>query len=371
VQASAASLQNAGGGERVVARSMPAKNWFGLWDTGPSWSPDGRRIALCGGEHGASGDRAVIFDVRLDEGAMATLPTPPWTSIEHAQWRRDGTGLVVVAAAGDSKPTQVWDLDASTGRARRITNDVNDYQKITLSADSRLVAVEQRASFNHLWVIAGGDTAPAKQLTFGSTDSDGYYGVAWTPEGRIVFVSNRTGQYEIWSMNADGSDPRQLTMRSPGPNYAPRPTPDGRIAFASSRTGRSHIWRMDGDGRNVVQLTGRHSQVQPDVSADGRWVYYVDVDVAPAAIERVSIEGGAAERLPRPSRATTPALSPDGTTLAYNQYDGGGWHNAIMSTAGGPPRVFDWNSVRGIVHWAPDGSALIYADSATKNNLWL
>src|SRR5437016_617091 len=69
----------AGGGERVVARSTPGKNWFGLWDTGPSWSPDGRRIALCGGEHGPSGDRAVIFDVRLDEGTMATLPTPPWT----------------------------------------------------------------------------------------------------------------------------------------------------------------------------------------------------------------------------------------------------------------------------------------------------
>lgn len=362
-----------GGGERIVARQTVGKDWFTLWDSAPSWSPDGQRIALCGGQHDPAGDRDVIFDVQLDDGSMTVMHGPQWSRISQATWLGGSSGLVVIAATAVSKPSQVWRLDYPSGTARRITNDVNDYGKLKLSVNSKHLVVEQTISLNHIWVVREGDAARAKQLTFGSNDSDGLYGLSWTTDGRLLFVSNRTGEYEIWSMNADGSDRRQLTVNSAGSNVSPKMTNDGRyIVFSSSRSGQPRIWRMNSDGSHPIPLTRAGVQRTPDVSPDGRWVYYTNLGVIPSAIEKVSIDGGEPVRIDSRYGGDNAAISPDGKTIAYNQFDDDrGWRNATMPAAGGEPRVFAWNGERGIVRWTPDGRGLVYAGRTTIANLWM
>src|SRR5205814_1285825 len=95
--------------------------------------------------------------------------------------------------------------------------------------------VEQRSSATHLWMMPEADLTRAKQLTFGATDDDGQYGLSWTPDGRILFTSKRTGEFEIWSMNPDGSDVRQLTARSTAPNQSPRAGGHRRRSIANPR----------------------------------------------------------------------------------------------------------------------------------------
>jgi Tol biopolymer transport system component/DNA-binding winged helix-turn-helix (wHTH) protein len=358
------------GAERVIARNTVGHNWFALWDSGPSWSPDGERLAVCGGMRASSGDRDKIFEVRVNSGAIRPLRTPPWPSISHAAWRRGG-GFIVVAAERESKPAQLWEMNEATGVARRLTNDLNAYGKLSLSADARLLVVEQNASFQHIWVVPNGDTARAKQLTFGATDTDGFNGLWWAGDGRILFASNRSGQNEIWSMASDGSAARQLTAESAGENRSPRATSDARtIVFVSNRAGKEQIWRMDGDGANPRQLTSGHTHGHPDVSEDGRWVYCVDGEVAPTAIERIPIDGENQERLPLRDGALAPAISPDGTMLEYNGLAAGQWYNGLIPVTGGVPRVFPWKADRGIVRWMPHGDALVYAGRGTVTNLW-
>jgi Tol biopolymer transport system component len=82
----------------------------------------------------------------------------------------------------------------------------------------------------------------------------------WSPDGkRVAFVSDRDGDWEIYGMNADGSDQHRLT-RSPGIDRAPAWSPDGsRIAFESDRRGDFDIHVMDADGadeRVLVDRTG-------------------------------------------------------------------------------------------------------------------
>jgi len=80
----------------------------------------------------------------------------------------------------------------------------------------------------------------------------------WSPDGtRIAFISNRTGQYEIYVMNADGTGVTQLTNNTvPDGTAWPSWSPDGtKIAFQSQTNFANDIYVMNADGTGVTQLT--------------------------------------------------------------------------------------------------------------------
>lgn len=82
------------------------------------------------------------------------------------------------------------------------------------------------------------------------------YAPVWSPDGRkIAFYSTVDNDWEIYSINTDGSQLTRLT-HSPGFDGEPTWSPDGsKIAFASDRDGDSEIYIMESDGSNVLQVT--------------------------------------------------------------------------------------------------------------------
>ena len=87
------------------------------------------------------------------------------------------------------------------------------------------------------------------QLELNSRNQNREFSPAWSPDGqRIAFVSDASGDFEIWISRADGSKPIQLTT-SPGLDASPAWSPDGRhIAFTTNRSGVLEIWIMTADG---------------------------------------------------------------------------------------------------------------------------
>jgi TolB protein len=80
-------------------------------------------------------------------------------------------------------------------------------------------------------------------------------GVAWTPDGEIIYAHRAGSNYDLWITPVDGREPKQLTANA-GNNLLPRVSPDGRqIVFSSDRTGTSHVWKMGIDGSDATQLT--------------------------------------------------------------------------------------------------------------------
>ena len=100
----------------------------------------------------------------------------------------------------------------------------------------------------------------------------------WSPDGEtIAFYSNRKGNWDIWSVEANGrGQPRQLTSWESNENY-PSWSPDGRyLAFRTDKEGNGDIWIMDADGRNQKPcITHSAEEGWSAWSPDGRWFYFV------------------------------------------------------------------------------------------------
>jgi Tol biopolymer transport system component len=290
-------------------------------------------------------------------------------------WLRDSSGLVMVGADQLAGPFQVWLLSYPAGEARRVTNDSNSYNRLSLSADSGTLVALQSRQVTGAWIIPADEPERAKRITFGS---GGYRGkISWTPDGKIVYDSEANNATVISIMNADGSNPRQLTGDAAGKAYFGYSTasPDGRyIVFSCDLAGARNIWRMNIDGSNLTRLTTGDGEDQPAFSPDGRWVVYTRLVADRWSMWRVSIDGGEAVKL---TDALTgyPAVSPDGKLIACYYYETKtGVSLALIRFEGGDPiKVFDTELQSPfLIRWTPDGRGLTYAENPIgTSKIWI
>ncbi|MBO0721150.1 MAG: PD40 domain-containing protein [Blastocatellia bacterium] len=351
-------LSEIGGAERVLgARQAPQE--YG--ESAPGWSPDGLKLAVSDRE-----EQRHLLVVDALTGEERKLHTAlQWRALWKALWTPDGKYLVFSARAIDEPVSQLWMLSYPDGEVRRLTNDLEGYFWLSLSLGKKLVTRQQKL-FSQLWLLPEGDLNKARQLTFGMRDFDGYDGLAWTPDGRVVFSSFVNNKTNLYSMNSDGSNRMQLTATGPD-NIYPVVSPDGRyIVFTSNRTGARQIWRMDNDGRNQNQLTQQNGSAQyPALSPDGREVFFIRREAGLAEICRIPIGGGTPVSVSRLTGAAAEgflSISPDGKLLAYHQISIG--RNAreeetkriaVIAVDGtAEPWQFDLPMPRPLTHWSAD-----------------
>lgn len=360
-----------GSSERKLAvRKFP--NFF----RSVSWSPDGKTIACGVGSHVPVYNSHVV-EVPVEGGPEKPITSHTWTFMGHVGWLQDGSGLVLEASEEGSASihsSQIWFISRQGGDVRRITNDLNNYSGVSLTADSSRMVTVQSEAVSNIWLIPNGDANRASQITSGVGKRDGKDGAVWMPDGRIIYVSKASGNDDIWTMNADGSGQTQLTSGA-GINNNPAVSPDGSfIIFTSTRDGATHIWRMDIDGANPKRLTSGGGENHAQFSADGKWVVYTLFAGEPT-LWRVSIEGGAPLPISEKS-LSAPAISPDGKMIASVYWDdqpNSPARIAVIPFEGGEvAKVFDvpqttWGNIR----WTPDGNSLAYVITAGGvSNIW-
>jgi serine/threonine protein kinase len=372
-----ANADGTGGERQVAVRKRPDEFSTG----GPSWSPDGKLLAsaVVVGPSNEAVARTAVVEVQVESGAERPITSEKWppTATGQVAWLSDGSGLVAIAIDQASSSVQLWHISYPGGEVRKITNDLINYNRLSLTADSSALVTVQTEGEMNLWVAPLGDAGRAKQISSGR--GDGWVGLSWMPGGKIVYMSRASGSGDIWSIEQDGKNQKQLTAHARA-NIYPWATPDGRyIVFTSTRARSTRsIWRMDSDGGNLKQLTEGPSDISPQSSPDSRWVVFSSSRSGSSRVWKLSIDGGEPVRLTDKWTAN-PTVSPDGSLIACfyreDQPDARTKVAVIPFAGGEPVKVLDlprpsFSGAPGL-RWTADGRALTFIDTINGvSNIW-
>jgi TolB protein len=225
----------------------------------PAWSPDGRRLAFRWFRPATK--RVGVFIANADGSNVRQLvdqaATPDWSPdgklIAYANLKPAERGISTVnverALAGDHSATRVLTRTNNPDVPEEIPKWSPDGRRLLFSSN-------RRPSFD-IWVV----DADGRNLRDLTPRSSLEYVASWSPTGaRIVFGSNRAAKSEsggdLYSIRFDGTGLLRLTRGSG--NFGPAWSPDGRwIAFTSNRSGNTEIYLMRPNGKGQRRLT-RH-----------------------------------------------------------------------------------------------------------------
>ena len=305
-----------------------------LGDCCPSLSPDGRTLAF---------SRTV--DVRTDlyllavSDGLKAVGEPKRIELGKLNgyapiWTEDGREIVFLNS-GLSR-AELWRIDVSGSASRsaepqRLGALGENAMRAAISRRGHRLAYTSWSEHSSIWRIAGpGGSKARDEKSSRSVNGDTPFiystrndtSPEFSPDGkRIAFMSNRSGDLEIWICDSDGSNPVQLTSFR-GPNTStPRWSPDGgRIVFDSDAEGKQYdIWVINaGGGKPKRMTTDPANDGNPSWSRDGRWIYFDSFRTGEQQLWKMPEAGGDAIQVTRDG-GYAPLESPDGKFIYYTK----------------------------------------------------
>ena len=298
------------------------------------------------------------------------------------------------APAADTKPEK-WDVNAPPGMTTRkvpIAVDEGSWMNVDVAPDGRTIAFDLLGDIYTMAIEGGTPTRIADGLAY-------EHQPRFSPDGkRIAFVSDRAGGDNIWIMNRDGSDKKQLSKEDFRLLNQPSWSPDGQFIVAKKHftTGRSlgtgEVWLYHVSGGAGVPLVKkpneRHQKElgEPTFAPDGKGVYYTR-NITPGPIfeyaqdsngdlfhiERYDLNDGEVTTIAAGAGgAVRPSPSPDGKKLAFVRREGTQSKLYVKDLASGAEKkLYDaldqdvqetW-AVTGVypnMSWTPDSKDVVF-----------
>jgi TolB protein len=230
----------------------------------PRWSPDASRIAFtCFAPFGGV-TSAQICMYSMDTGRLVAFPRFRGTNITPA-WSPDGTQVIFSSSMAGNPELYVTDVNG--GRPKRLTNSNGASMSPTWNPKTgqTIAFVSDRGGTPQLYVMNSDGTSPSKV----DVPDKGYViDPAWAPNGQLLAFSWRrpNDNYDLYIMDVASQQILELT-RDQGRNERPSWAPDGRhLVFESTRGGTRQIWTMLADGSQPRQLTTTGHNESPNWS---------------------------------------------------------------------------------------------------------
>ncbi|MGB9204402.1 MAG: hypothetical protein WCB94_10590, partial [Terriglobales bacterium] len=326
-----------------------------------NWSPDGKFLLFSdrSGDQPCSVKRLTIEDLSVRQ---LSFPPVPSTGDWDAQYSPDGKSIAFIHNTKDVE--DIYVMPAAGGAPQRVTFDNRLLSGLAWMPDSKeLIFSSNRGGQSRgLWRMPAAGGTP-ERLSVGSERA--YFPTVSLKGNRLIYASGFWNE-NIWRAPIGAGHrlgkPERLifsSMQEEGPQYSP----DGKhIAFQSTRSGSFEIWRSDPDGTNLVQLTsfGGPLTGTPRWSPDGRQISF---DTRPGPhpnIHIVSADGGPVRRLPNDtSDDGVASWSHDGGWIYFASNRSGKWQVWKRTVTGGQPVPVTENGGFAALE-SPDGKSIYY-----------
>jgi eukaryotic-like serine/threonine-protein kinase len=381
------SVNPEGGDEKMIAGG-PDTNF----PRSVQWMPDGKKIIGTAIQAGDSLAGLQTFDAASGESKMVA----EYNNIVllRSSPAADASGVFVTMVRVDRLDfrEQLAFIALPSTKLHSITNDINSYQGLSVSADNKTIATVLHKD-NRTFFLLPAAGSMGKQPVPTLLQEKDYESFGWSPTGDLYLAEpgklvriSPDGTNRSVILNQVAMEPASCGKHLAGALKQPpivfvtgHQTPSGIV-------GRS-VWRVDPDGTNLKELSDTRGDYGPTCSPDGKWVYYHD---GPGEhFRRVSIDGGKTEAVPGTEIPGAIIgsfyfdISPDGKTLAFlatvSPRPGSAEAQEKIVLVGvdagpqPPRRILDPNPlISGPPGFSPDGKAVVYAIRENGvQNLWL
>ena len=325
---------------RLITANVDGSGEKALWEADgevtsnaivtPSWSPDGRAIAVAWGDRKAL-NTGTLAIVNVMNGQAQTLYKHVGR-VGRPLWRPDGKGLLIPLDNVMGTRGQLWYIAYPSGEARRFTNDLSDYSRwyFDQTADGKTLVIALESIQMDVAVLDAGGTAKPKPLTSGG----GRRRVSWGRD-RTLFVWTDD---QIFSLDATDGTMHQLTaagtVNMPGSGCG-----DGSLVYQVFKDNQPLLWRMDADGSNARQIGSQGYQFVE--CGDGKSFFAPSGAVnGNMSLVRIAAENGTATPLLGNITNNISAVSNDDTMIGVDVWPEDGSQAptfTVVPTAGGSP----------------------------------
>lgn len=236
-----------------------------------------------------------------------------------------------------------------------------DFSQVSSGTGQEVVAYVSNETGNFEIYTMNLDGSNQQQLT------DNWFGdwrPIWSPDGsKIVFHSKRDGNWEIYAMNADGTDKVNLT-NSPTDDSFPTWSPDGtQIAFTTNRGGNFDVYVINADGSNPTQLTKNiANDYGPMWSPDGASILFTRNIDGTEEIFVMAADGSTEKQLTEAAGGSyAPVWSPDGRQIAFHSDRQSNYEIYKMNADGtNVIRITNNDTDDYFPTWSPDGQWITF-----------
>jgi Tol biopolymer transport system component len=301
------------GSDQQYVLTHPPK---GVYDFYPAYSPDGEWLAFCRLSTNSTSD---IYIVPAVGGAEKRI-TQENHDLRGIAWMDRRTLLVSSNRAGAQ---QLWRVDTRTGAVSTFPSAGTNARDPSVSPDGRYVVHSDYTLRSEIWEVPlrGGQAHSIAP----STRQD--HSAQYSPDGKTIgFVSYRSGSRELWTMHADGSDPRQLTHFDGALIGSPRWSHDGKyLAFDARPRGHSSVFVIPAAGGTPHPVDDDpNEEKMPSWSHNSKWIYFNSSRGGSQQLWKIPALGGRAVLLAK-EYAMDSMESPDGSTVYFLGSGPGVW----------------------------------------------